>query len=101
MNRCKFYKVVTVDGIEENDYLHNSLSKFKAKYATALYRVEAMDIQRPDLISYKVYGTVRYWWVVLSFNNIQNPLTDIEIGNILELPHTLDIQDFYKKYAVR
>ena len=101
MNRCKFYTVVDVDGVNENDVLHNNLSRFRARYATALYRVEASDIQRPDLISHKAYGTVRYWWVVLSYNNIQNPFTDIEIGDILELPHALDIHEFFKRYAVR
>ena len=101
MNRCKFFTIETHNDIQENDYLHNSLSLFKPRYATALYRVESIDVQRPDLISFKVYSTVRYWWLVCSFNKIANPLTDIEIGDLLELPHMLDIQDFYKRYTVR
>jgi len=27
---------------------------------------------RPDLLSYKVYGIVDYWWKIMEFNNIKD-----------------------------
>lgn len=28
-------------------------------------------------ISYKMYGTVKLWWLICKFNNIQNPFTEL------------------------
>jgi hypothetical protein len=101
MSRTKFYNETTVDTTVEIDFLDHNLSKFSPRYKTTKYRVNETDLQRPDLISYRVYGTVNYWWIVLVFNGIQNPFTEIEVGDIINLPNILDIYDFYKKYTVR
>lgn len=101
MNRTKFYNEVSVNGINEIDFLYNSLSNFKPKYRVAYFKVNEVDLQRPDLISYKVYGTVKYWWLILSYNNIENPYIDLEIGQLLKMPNILDIYNFYKQYSVR
>lgn len=101
MNRTRFYNEVEVNGIDEIDFLYNNLSKFSPKYRVAYFKVKEVDLQRPDLISDKVYGTVKYWWLILSFNGIQNPFTDIQIGDLLKMPNILDIYDFYKRYALR
>ena len=73
MNRTKFYNEVLVDETPEIDVLYNNLSRFSPKYRVAHFKVSEVDLQRPDLISYKVYGTVKYWWLVMSYNGIQNP----------------------------
>ena len=101
MNRTKFYSETTVDSIQEMDFLYNNLSKFVTKYDTSSYRVNEADLQRPDLISYRIYGTVKYWWLVLSYNGISNPFTELETGDIIQLPNILDIYNFYKKYSLR
>ena len=101
MNRTKFYKKVVISDIQELDLLYHNLSKFKMKYNPDYYRVDATDGMRPDLISFKSYGTVRYWWIVCLVNGIQNPFSDIAVGEILEIPNILDIYDFYKTYRVR
>jgi len=42
--------------------------------------------QRPDLVSFSVYGTVEYWWVIYEFNNIKDPLFGLKRGQILRIP---------------
>jgi hypothetical protein len=32
--------------------------------------------ETPEMVAYKVYGTVDYWWVVCLFNDIFDPLGD-------------------------
>lgn len=40
---------------------------------------------RPDLLSYKVYGTVDFWWKIMEANNIKD-VYDFKTGVNLRLP---------------
>jgi len=101
MNRTNFYHIETVDGTNELDFLYNSLSEFSTEYPLSYYRVTGIDLMRPYLISYRYYGTVRFWWVIMLINGIDNPLADMEVGQILKIPSKLDIYSFQKKFRVR
>jgi hypothetical protein len=70
-------------------------------YPVKYYRVEERDAMRPDLISYKIYGTIGYWWLIMSVNGIQNPLKDIVVGTLLKIPSALDIYAFQKQWSIR
>ncbi len=101
MNRTKFYNKVTVNSIQELDFLDNNLSKFSMKNIPQYIRTGVNDIQRPDLLSYKSYFSVKFWWLILLVNNVKNPLEDIEEGVKYVLPNVLDIYSFYRKYSLR
>jgi len=101
MDRTSFFNMVTNDNNKEYDFLYNNLSRFAMRYTVSYYQVISSDVMRPDLISYKLYGTVDYWWILLYVNKIDNPLTDIEVGKVLTVPNVLDIYQFYKQYALR
>jgi len=101
VNRLDFYNVVEVNGVSELDFLWNSLSDFQMQYAPTYYKVIAGDLMRPDLISFKCYSNVDFWWVILLVNGVQNPLTDLVEGQILTIPNKLDIYNFQQKYRVR
>ena len=101
MNRTNFFNIVTVSGTQELDHLWNSLSNFEMKYNPNYYRVVTADLMRPDLISYKNYGTVEFWWIICLVNNIDNPLIDLEIGQILSIPAQQDVYSFQRKFRVR
>jgi len=53
------------------------------------------DAGRPDLISQRVYGKAIYAWLVLQYNNIVDPVTELVEGKIIKMPTqsrlTLDI----------
>lgn len=101
MNRINFYHELVTEGSRELDFLWHSLSKFKMRYKPAYYRVRSSDILRPDMISYKSYGVVDFWWIILLVNRINNPFVDLREGDLLIIPSKLDIYDFQKKYRVR
>ena len=99
MDRTQFYNIATNNGVQELDFLSNNLTNFKPRYAVGYYRVSAKDVMRPDLICYKQYKTVKYWWLILMINGVMNPLMDLKPGMQLMIPNLIDIYEFYKKYA--
>lgn len=101
MDRTKFYKIEILDDVEEFDYLWNSLQNFKVNYRPSYYRVSDGDTYRPDLISYKMYGTVKYWWIIMFINKIDDPFFGLTVGQQLTIPNILDIYEFYKQYRKR
>ena len=93
----------TDDGVQtqELDFMDSNLEKFSMRYLPVYYRVEDVDLMRPDMISYKSYGSVRYWWIILYINGIEDPFYDLIVGSLLDIPSQLDIYDFFKQYALR
>ena len=47
--------------------------------------VTSIDAGRIDLISYKYYNTVDYWWAILLVNSIVDPFA-LEVGQSLRIP---------------
>jgi len=86
---------------QELDFMDSNLEKFTMKYLPVYYRVEDIDLMRPDMISFKCYQSVRYWWVIMYLNNIMDCFYDLVVGDLLDIPNQLDIYDFFKKYAMR
>jgi hypothetical protein len=41
---------------------------------------------RPDLISNAFYGTPDFWWLILSFNNINDPFEGLNVGDTILIP---------------
>lgn len=103
MDRTKFFeKVINSEtGVDELDYLSASFDKFVLNYTPAQYRLTVGDIMRPDLVSYKNYQTVNYWWVLCLHNGCNNVLTDMNVGDVWQVPNISDIYLFIKKYRVR
>lgn len=44
------------------------------------------EVGRIDLIAYKHYRNVNYWWAIALANDIKNPLTDLVPGETLLIP---------------
>lgn len=101
MERTKFFKKITVNGIEEVDFLDNTLVNFKIKKDVIYYRVRGEDLLAPDNIAYKAYSNERFWWIICLVNDIQNIEEDLTVGLVLKIPNILDIFDFGKRWRVR
>lgn len=101
MDRTRLYTQFRVDETDELDFMYNNLSEFVMRYPVSYYRVDETDILRPDVISYKNYGTVKYWWLVCYVNQIADPFFGITVGQLLKIPNILDVYDFYKRTRVR
>ena len=52
------------------------------------YTIESKYEKRPDLLSYKHYGTVKYWWVfsVRNENLLIDPIQDFKAGTTIKIP---------------
>jgi hypothetical protein len=50
-----------------------------------LYIVKQSDLDRPDLISYSMYGNVDLWWIIMWYNGILDPFS-LEVGDRLRVP---------------
>jgi hypothetical protein len=108
MNRTNFFTIVeaSITGLDadktnELDFLWNPLTAMELTYDPTYYRVTGADLMRPDEISNKSYGTPDFWWILCLLNDIDSPLTDLEIGQILTIPNPIDIFNFQRKYRVR
>lgn len=101
MERTDFYNKVTVNDIEEYDYLYNNISKLTLTYPVSYYRIQENDLMRMDLISFRVYGSSEYWWIIATINGVEDLFHDMEVGQLLTIPNKLDIYNFYKKYSLR
>jgi len=53
------------------------------------------DEMRIDIISYRIYGSTKYWWILLEFNDIIDQFT-IKTGDLLKF---FSLTDLEKKYA--
>jgi len=58
------------------------------------YVLEAGDVGRADLISYKMYKTPGLYWVILYMNNIIDPFEDMYPGMLLRIPTLLRLATF-------
>jgi hypothetical protein len=86
-----------INSIEEPDYISSNFLSFEFKRPTNSYQVTPSDIQRPDLISYKAYGKTNLWWIIMKYNKIEDIWNDLTIGQILEIPSMLDIDELIIK----
>ena len=49
---------------------------------------------RPELISYKLYQDVQYWWLLMMYNDIFN-FQEIPAGTIIGYPDLSQLEDLY------
>lgn len=99
-NRSNFYPKVVIKNASNAEVTINEFGNsyydqyFEIKRELSVYTIKQEDLQRPDLISYKLYGTDQYWWILMKYNQISDPWNDIVEGNIIYVPDSLDINDF-------
>lgn len=65
--------------------------RIKETVPPSIIRVTARYKNRPDLVAYDVYGDVTLYWVIAIRNNIQFPMRDLAIGQVLFVPALEDV----------
>ena len=68
--------------------------KFISNDIESYYTVAANEVSRLDLISYKLYGTVDFWWAIAIANYIEFPELAPAEGEVLAIPSTQAIQRY-------
>ncbi len=61
--------------------------------SVGIYKITT-EAYRPDLLSYRIYGHVQYWWILLLYNNIIS-YNELEINKEILFPSLEDIEDLY------
>lgn len=101
-NRTNFLKQDTTDsGIVEWDLLLSNWDLFKTNRQMSFDMIKYGDVQRPDVLSYRIYGDSSYWWILCKFNQIDDLWNDLYVGMDLLVPDIQDIVDFYKNVRRR
>lgn len=49
---------------------------------------------RPDMLSYSIYGGTQYWWILMLYNNLLSP-TDIKVGTKIYYPSMDALEQLY------
>ena len=51
--------------------------------------------ERPDLCSYAMYGTSKYWWIFAArnSNDIEDPIRDFSAGKTIRIPTMENIEN--------
>lgn len=81
--------------------IYNSLdvySKFPKAYSISIRDPLAKHIfdsgDDLELISYKYYGTTKFWWVIAKANNIVDPFIPIAVGTTFYIPRRRYIPEY-------
>lgn len=92
--RRYLYPVATVDGKRELDFIRSSIDAMNLK-TSQQWKIPSQFEHRPDLISYKFFGTYHLGWLLARHNGFMDMTFDFNTGVTLKIP---DITDFYKYY---
>jgi len=60
----------------KNLFTHYNLIDTFKKNIDIIFNYTIKDTDTPEKISYDLYRTTDFWWVIFIFNNIQNPFLD-------------------------
>lgn len=52
------------------------------------------EAERPDLLSYNLYGDTQYWWVLMWYNSMYKP-QDLKVGTTITYPSLNSLEQLY------
>jgi hypothetical protein len=99
--RTNFQEQKEVNDILEYDLVKNNWDLFELNRETTFYTIPQSFLQRPDLISIKLYGNQIYWWIIAKVNQIDDWWNDVNPGDVIQVPNIRDIEDFYLRLRAR
>ena len=73
------------------DFLNADYLSLSTVRTSSTFVVTQDTAAHPDLISYNHYGSTDYWWVICMFNSIVNPLVDLYVGKVLQIPDLVEV----------
>ena len=76
----------TVSYPKKLGWWERDLSFMKREIDDIQYKITIREAGRPDLICYDVYKRQDLDWLILQYNNIVDPLEELYVGRIIELP---------------
>lgn len=87
--------------IIEYDFLLNNWDLFEINYPITFNNIQRIDMYRPDMLSYRIYGESQYWWILCKINKIDDMWNDMYIGMDIIVPSMQDIIEFNSRVRAR
>jgi hypothetical protein len=82
----------------EEDLVFDSLNSYMLLQIPSLptvgYYTVTREVNRPDLLSYKLYGDTQYWWIILWYNSLLKP-QDLKAGLRIRYTSLAAIEQLY------
>lgn len=84
---------------------YNFINDYKSNINVInIYTIQ--ENEKPEDVSFKLYDTVEFWWILFVFNNIKNPmlewpLNQSQLNDLVELTYQNNkkyTRDFYYEY---
>ena len=91
ISRYKNKRVLTLfDKTTFIEFIRKSMLYTEKVAGDQYYFIEAGKRLRPDLISYELYGTPIFYWIILSDNNLVSPL-QVKANLTLRVPELSNV----------
>lgn len=87
---AKFFRFTGI-GFE---VLDSAMLQLVSELPVSGYFTITTQAERPDLLSWDIYNSVDYWWVLLLYNGI-NRVKDLTIGKVISYPSLDSLASFY------
>ncbi len=94
-------KATQNSGGVEWDLILSHWDLFTIKQPLSFDSIKYGEVQRPDVLSYRIYGSSEYWWILCKFNQIDDMWNDMYVGMDIVIPNMLDINEFYSNMRRR
>lgn len=87
----------------DDDYVFDALNSYilyqLPRLAPSGEYVVSSEANRPDLLSYAVYGDTSYWWILMWYNQLLKP-QDIVVGLKIKYPSMGTIEQLYRNISL-
>lgn len=70
--------------IANEKYIYGTTSQLRKDSSYVIHKVQTNDTW--DSISLKYYNNPTLYWVICDFNDIQDPFTELEVGDNIKVP---------------
>ena len=80
--------------LDLSSFRYRDIRRFIPATAFRSYQVRSDETGSPDMISYRVYGTHDYWWVICIINGVTDPFSQFPAGTVLQLPSRFSIEQY-------
>ena len=89
------------DEVQDLDLISNQLFRTYFPETGERFLVTAQDVARPDLMAARILGAKELWWVLLKYNNIDDPWNELYPGQTLSIPSLSAIQSYAMEHRAR
>lgn len=57
------------------------------------------EVGRPWITAYKIFRQPRLWWLLMKYNKIKRPETDMYAGKVISYPAAVDFYSIVDRYT--